>query len=205
MPASDDVVWLTYDALAARLGITSESARNLVRRRRWDRLDGNDGARRIGVPHEYLSERDDSPSPIAANTIPPSDGEIHASHDGGDDRPDDRPHEGGMAMALAVLERHIGRIEEDLARTREQIVVIAAERDEARAALVQIDVLRAQLDSERVRTGAAEQDRDRWFSEARQDREARVTQAAQAQAEVEAARAELMAWKARPWWRRAFG
>lgn len=108
-------------------------------------------------------------------------------------------------MALAVLERHIGRIEEDLARTREQIVVIAAERDEARAALVQIDVLRAQLDSERVRTGAAEQDRDRWFSEARQDREARVTQAAQAQAEVEAARAELMAWKARPWWRRAFG
>lgn len=205
MPASDDVVWLTYDALAARLGITSESARNLVRRRRWERIDGNDGARRIGVPHDYLSERDDSPSPMMGDTVAPSDGGILVPHDGGDGRPDDRPHDGGMTVALAALERHIRRIEEDLSETRDQIRVIAAERDEARAALAQIDVLRAQLDSERARTGAAEQDRDRWFSEARQDREARFAQAAQAQAEVEAVRAELMAWKARPWWRRAFG
>jgi chromosome segregation ATPase len=108
-------------------------------------------------------------------------------------------------VTLAALERHIKRIEEDLAQAHEQVTAISVERDEARAALAQIDVLRAQLDSERSRTGAAEQDRDRWYSEAQQDREARLAEAAKAQAEVEAIRAEFTAWRARPWWRRAFG
>ena len=52
---------------------------------------------------------------------------------------------------------------------------------------------------------AAEQDRDRWHAEAAQDRGARHADAEMAKTSIEALRAELDAYKALPWWRRAFG
>lgn len=195
MPDTDDVIWLTYDALSARLGITPESCRNLVRRRRWARQDGNDGARRIGVPHDYLEERDDS------STCGPADGAIESPTS----VPTDAPVDGGMVMALAALERHIGRLEGDLAQARGQIGVLTLERDEARAAVRQVELLCVQLDAERARASAVELDRDRWHDEARQDRAARIAEAEKAQAEADDVRAELKAWRARPWWRRALG
>jgi hypothetical protein len=42
-----DVEWLTCDELADRLGIGRESARTLVKRKRWARKPGNDGRARI--------------------------------------------------------------------------------------------------------------------------------------------------------------
>lgn len=201
MPDTDDVVWLTYDALSARLGITPESCRNLVRRRRWARQDGNDRVRRIAVPYDYLSERDEPPSSPAALPIGGTDGDTNPPTHG----VDRVPHDGGMIVALAALERHVERIEADLNHARDQVAAVTAERDEARAALVQIEVLRVQLDAQRCQLSAAEQDRDRWHAEAEQDRAARRADAEQARAEAENLRTAFTKWEARPWWRRAFG
>lgn len=201
MPDTDDVVWLTYDALSTRLGITPESCRNLVRRRRWARQDGNDRVRRIGVPQDYLSERDEPTSPLAAPIMGDTDGDTNPPTNGGARG----PHDGGMAVALAALERHVERIEADLDNARDQITVVTAERDEARAALVQIEVLRVQLDAQRCQLDAAVEDRDRWHAAAELDRATHRTDAEQAREEAEKLRAELTRWQARPWWRRAFG
>jgi hypothetical protein len=49
-----DTRWLTYDEIAAALGITPDSARRLVARKKWSRTAGNDGKARIGVPVERI-------------------------------------------------------------------------------------------------------------------------------------------------------
>ena len=64
-PMTLDTHWLTYAELADKLGITGESARNLVRRREWPRKPGNDGAQRVGVPGEYLEDRAKEEPPVA--------------------------------------------------------------------------------------------------------------------------------------------
>jgi hypothetical protein len=56
-----DTVWLTYHELADRLGIGLESARTLVKRKRWPRQKGNNGLARIEVPLEHLAARPASP------------------------------------------------------------------------------------------------------------------------------------------------
>src|SRR5687767_5603274 len=53
-----DVEWLTLDEVAARLGISRESARRTALRKRWGKRPGNDGRVRIGVPIERLSRGD---------------------------------------------------------------------------------------------------------------------------------------------------
>lgn len=201
MPNADDVVWLTYDALAIRLGITPESCRNLVRRRRWARQDGNDGARRIGVPAEYLAERDDTPSPADGAIDPPIDGASDVPLSGGAYA----PAEGAIAAVLTTLERHIERLEGELAETKAELAAMTVERDTERAVAAQVEALRSVLEVERARAGTAEQDRDRWHAEAQQDRAARLADAEKAQAQADAIRAELADWKARPWWRRVLG
>lgn len=52
---------MTYDELAARLGIEVDSARRLARRRRWSKKTGNDGKARVDVPIERLAVTQDSP------------------------------------------------------------------------------------------------------------------------------------------------
>ena len=47
---------MTYAEIAIALGVGQDSARNLVRRKRWNRKRGNDGLARIDVPVEYLDE-----------------------------------------------------------------------------------------------------------------------------------------------------
>jgi hypothetical protein len=51
-----DTTILTFAELAKRAGITIGGAKNLVRRKRWTRHAGNDGATRISVPTDYLAE-----------------------------------------------------------------------------------------------------------------------------------------------------
>ena len=51
-----DTKLLSYAEIAALLGIGGNSARALVRRKRWHRKPGNDGLARIEVPVEYLVE-----------------------------------------------------------------------------------------------------------------------------------------------------
>jgi hypothetical protein len=85
------VEWLTYDELADRLGIGRESARTLVKRKRWARQPGNDGRARIGVPLEEIPAR-------------------------GEQAPERSGDQTGAV--LAVLTRHIERLESLLADTQ---------------------------------------------------------------------------------------
>lgn len=64
-----ETVTLTYDDLAARLGISGSSARNLVRRKHWKRVPGNDGKTRVECPVEALPE---------APRVAPSEAPQHA-------------------------------------------------------------------------------------------------------------------------------
>jgi hypothetical protein len=49
-----DTELLTYRELADRLGVKLDSARRMVRRKGWLRVQGNDGQVRIKVPSEAL-------------------------------------------------------------------------------------------------------------------------------------------------------
>lgn len=60
--------WLTYDDLAAALGITPDSARRLVGRRKWPRKPGNDGRTLVAVPAERLPT--DSPPDVTPDAGP---------------------------------------------------------------------------------------------------------------------------------------
>ena len=63
---------LSYDQIAARLGIAVPSARRLVHRKKWRKAQGNDGRAVVQVPAEFFQGRQDGPS------------------DNHDDRPNDR-------------------------------------------------------------------------------------------------------------------
>lgn len=138
----DPVTWLTYDELAERLGIERESARTLVKRKRWARRPGNDNKVRIGVPDDALEARDvpgESPQDEPGH-VPPTD-------------PVQSPdHVPGVAQ---VLSRHIERLEAQM----ETALQRAADRD---AVAVERDLLVAQVEALRGALEAAGQDRDRW-------------------------------------------
>lgn len=58
-----DTRLLTYRELADLWGCKLESARKTVRRKGWQRTDGNDGTVRVHVPVDALPGPSDSPSP----------------------------------------------------------------------------------------------------------------------------------------------
>src|SRR3954452_3857598 len=77
---------LSYDQLAARLGIAVPSARRLVHRKRWPKGKGNDGRAIIQVPTEFFEGREDSPK--------------DNQNDGRDDGHDDSPADGPRAVIM---------------------------------------------------------------------------------------------------------
>jgi hypothetical protein len=50
MQDADAPRWLSYDELAESRGISRPSAIRLARRRKWARMEGNDGTARVLVP-----------------------------------------------------------------------------------------------------------------------------------------------------------
>jgi hypothetical protein len=149
----DAVVWLTYDELAARLGIERESARQQVKRKRWARQNGNDGKVRIAVPEEALSTKSE----------PGTEG-------GTDPVPEPVPHPGqGPVLEpglSAVLSRHIERLEAQLEDALKRVAdrdQIAAQRDLISA---QVDALRSMLDTEKQRTEEWKAVADRFATQA---------------------------------------
>jgi hypothetical protein len=120
-----DIRWLTYDELAAALGITPDSARRLVARKKWPRRAGNDGRARIGVPAERIPDKPPvSPPDISADDAP-------------DVIPDDR---GDITPVVRVLTQHIERIEKELESVK-------SERDAERARVAQLALQAAQVDA----------------------------------------------------------
>jgi regulator of protease activity HflC (stomatin/prohibitin superfamily) len=165
MPES--TTWLTYDELAARLGIERESARQLAIRKRWTRQRGNDGKARVAVPDEALP------------SLAPAD---DTGHDPSERTSDDPSHDTDVAR---VLTRHIERLEQALATAEEKAVRLEGERDaardvtrqaegereaaraDARAATAQAEALREVLAVERERAAELKSERDRLLADQR--------------------------------------
>jgi len=152
-----DTLWLSYDEIAQQLGITKPSARTLAKRHKWPRRPANDGTARVGIPAEYMNgrplERPEGRSQGQTPDQPPERSQ---------DRPEERPLDRSPdhdATAVAVLARHIERLEAQLDAAMNR----AADRDQiaarCEAITVQVEALRAALD-------AANQDRDRWHTAA---------------------------------------
>jgi hypothetical protein len=107
MPDSaPDTVLLTYAEIAAARRISVASATRLVRRRRWRRVTGNDGAVRVHVPTEWATKGTDS------EDTPP-----------------------GLADAIRVLEAAVTLAQSQHAALADQLTGAGAERDRLADAL----------------------------------------------------------------------
>ncbi len=161
-----DTKWMTYAELAEVLGIGGDSARNLVRRKRWPRQTGNDGLARVGVPVEYISESAKPDAPAE----PPINAPADVAADG--------------TIIVTVLASHISRLERELealkqereaerVRLEGEILTLKQNLDAERLRAVQVDALNAVIDAERRRVedlqaerDGLRADRDRWAAQA---------------------------------------
>src|SRR4051812_26861559 len=146
----DDVRWLTYEEMAAELGIERESARQLAKRKRWPRRPGNDGRARIGVPEETLVTRPVSrPDPAQEPGHTPADTPVQEPVQPPEHPPVHDP-------AVAVLTRHIERLEREMDAMRDRLA-------SQETLPIQVAALNAALTELRA-------DRDRWHAAATQRR-----------------------------------
>jgi hypothetical protein len=108
--AGDDAetIMLTFDELAARLGQREASVRRMVRRKRWRKAAGNDGKARIYVPLAALPEGRPHGKPAGE---PEGNGA-----DKPEGQPDGEPY--GSAAPVAILARHVERLEAEIERLR---------------------------------------------------------------------------------------
>jgi DNA-binding transcriptional MerR regulator len=154
-----DTKWMTYAELAEILGIGGDSARNLVRRKRWPRQTGNDGLARVGVPVEYITESAKSDNPAE----PPINAPADVAPDG--------------AIIVTILASHISRLERELEALKQEreaererlegeIATLKENLDAERLRAVQVDALNAVIDAERRRVEDLQADRDRWAGQA---------------------------------------
>ena len=145
------VKWMSYDELAAAMGINRESARQLAIRKRWGRRKGNDGKARVGVPEDTLR-----PDPRPATG--PSTSESMSS------APSD------VTAAVQVLTRHIERLEQELAtakeRADEQASGMLEMRSERDALAARLEALRTVLEIEKQRTNEWKAVADRFAQQA---------------------------------------
>jgi hypothetical protein len=160
---SEDVRLLTYDEIASAFGITRESARQLVIRKRWARKKGNDGKARVEVPEDAFNTSTATSEPIPPDT---SDSSPATS--------DDTCEEPSVAT---VLTRHIDRLEVQLAKAESLLAAVSDERDReradkdlARTQAAQVDVLKAVLEAEQRRSTELKEERDRWQKAATEPR-----------------------------------
>jgi hypothetical protein len=160
-----DTRLLTYEELGLALNITPASAKRLAIRRKWAKTIGNDGKSRVAVPVERLTLTPPSVTPIAGDDT--SDDTRDTASDVTGDKGD---------TVVAVLTRHIERLEGQIESLTTKLVTAEADRDSERqranklaveAATVPvlketIEALKAALEAEKHRSADARQERDRW-------------------------------------------
>ena len=129
---TDDVTWLTYAELSERLGIAADSARQLVRRKRWQRRPGNEGKTIVAVPIDALEP------PVSPPVMPPIEGAVESPVVGSDDTPSD------ILSPVHVL---VARLEAECAGLRE---LVEAERRRADAAAAHAASVAVDRDAWRV-------------------------------------------------------
>lgn len=101
-------VSLTYAELAERLGISVDGARMKVKRQRWPKTKGNDGAVRVTVEEDEISPSERSPN--VRGTFPDQPGE-----------------------QVRTLEAHIATLKEQAEQMQEQIGKAEARADAERS------------------------------------------------------------------------
>jgi hypothetical protein len=170
--------WMSYAEISEAFGINGNSARALVRRKKWARQLGNDGATRVSIPDEALSER-------AAST--PADPPVVTPVDTPSRAPDGTP-------AIEALARTISRLEDDLRLARE----LADSVPVLRSSLAAVEVAR---DAAVARAASAEA--DAAAAKARTD--ALVAKLADLSARMLEVEQNRISREARPWWRRIVG
>src|SRR3954454_8371287 len=145
---ADDVEWLTLTEAAARLMISRDSVRRLVRRQHWARRPGNDGCVRVGVPVERFSRKADGPGAApgsAPGTTPgPTPGE-----DPGQGPGRAPGHDVGREARIAALEATVAGLNALVAEA-----VRRADAADRRAAAAE------------GRADDLRQERDRWHEQA---------------------------------------
>lgn len=148
-----DYVLMTYEEIAERLGIELDSARKLVRRRRWIRNMGNDGRTRIQVPMDYDWDRgrDNTADKSQEAPQPPAENQVHLMIG---------RLEGEIVGLRQVIDAERRRAEDAI----ERLAKVEAERDERIARLErERDERLAKAEAERVRL---QEERDRWMAKA---------------------------------------
>lgn len=159
---------MTYDDIASEMGLKPPSARQLVRRKGWRRVPGNDGRARVEVPVDELAREIERgvDTPVDPEPFEPVEPET--------------PVEAPVTPPIVTaLESHVARLERALEASAialslalsergEAVTAAQALRDEAATARTEIAVLRVQLDAERQRAEAAQVERERWHEMARQ-------------------------------------
>jgi hypothetical protein len=180
--------WVTYAELAELMGCPSGAARARAVRRRWRRQIGNDGLARVLVPDgEDLS-------PKWTPTVRLNDSETTPQADSPPSAPTTPPPRDHDAELMAKFERlqaelvemarKLGAAEADVTSAKGLVEELRQDRDAWRA---QIEGARGEIEWARIEAEKARSEAERRRSEAEQ------------------ARSELAAYRARPWWRRAFG
>ena len=180
--------WVTYAELAKLMDCPSGAARARAVRRRWRRQIGNDGLARVLVPDgEDLSPKWTPTVRLNdSETTPQTDSPLSAPTT---PPPRDRDDElmakfERLQAELVEMARKLGAAEADVTNAKELAEELRQDRDAWRAQIegARGDIERARIDAEKAR------------SEAERERN-----------EAEQARSELAAYRARPWWWRAFG
>lgn len=188
---------MTYAEIEEAFSLKPASARQLVRRHGWRRLPGNDGRTRIEIPIEEFERA------LKRGVEVPQD-ESDA------DPPVEDPLE---RTFVAFLTAHIERLERALTEAQQALSQAVADRSIEAAKsdhlVGEVAALARQLVQIVEESGSRERELQARLlladTEAARSRVALLTLEKKAEAETAQARAELEAWKARPWWRRLAG
>jgi hypothetical protein len=154
---------MTYAELAAARGITTGSAEQLARRRRWQKQLGNDGMVRVLVPFGENRVTPRHKGPTKAPTKPPDIGDMK----GGSESP---LSQGGMTAPDIgeVIGRAIrdavaplaGQLEQERARADSEQARAESEHVRAHSEQIRAESERKRADSEQLRADRAESRED---------------------------------------------
>lgn len=154
-PMADESQWLTYAALAEKLGVSAEAARQKAVRGRWRRQRGNDGRTLVLVEPAVLKR-------LKAGKRPSDERPVGQVNERVNEHPDANAavnalmeHVETLKAALARAEATVADRDADVRRERDRVEELTREllrvTGEAMAAASARDDLRAELDAMRAR------------------------------------------------------
>ena len=201
---------MSYAEMEVALRRTPEAVRQLVKRKRWRRIVGNDRRARIAVPTDFLKANvpDDTPPSVPDDTHT-TPGTTSPSSPVADPDVGQKPtgSTGDARMLIEILQARVAELDGDLKQARTTMSDLSAKAG-------RVEVLEALLESERQRAGEWKATADRLLDQVEMDRGERerllneMTALHERMAKAEADRDRLAHGLAThltlPWWRRLF-